>query len=115
MPKKVCTTQPGDSACCVMAQQGLLGRPVVITTRTGSKRCFTCTTRPSTSKKHPGVPVFQPRFLPSATCGIGARGCAALAGAGGAPTGFGGPSLLPPPQAGSFAPPAPGFLTLPGR
>ena len=82
MSRKVCTTTQGDSTCCVAAQRGLLGQPITLTLRSGSQRCGVCTVRASTSKRHPGAPVFQFRWIKSSTPGCNARtsaACAALA------------------------------------
>lgn len=113
MSRKVCTTQAGDSVCCVAAQRGLLGKPITFTTRTGAQRCGQCDVVPSQSRNpaKTGKPVFQFRFHSNSQCGIGPRGCAALA------------TAQPTAQAGAqnfFAPgamqslPAPGTLALPG-
>jgi hypothetical protein len=83
MPRRVCTTQPGDGACCRALSSGIRsGQSFKVTLRNGSVRCASCTVVASASKdprKH-GRPVFQFRFHKSQECGIGPSGCAALAG-----------------------------------
>lgn len=102
MSRRVCTTTQGTSVCCAAAQQGKLNQAITFTTRTGAQRCGVCTTRPSQSKRHPGVPVFQFRFLPSATCGIASgRSCAALYAGG---QGIGGGGVMLPPVGGGQLP-----------
>jgi hypothetical protein len=112
MPRKVCQTVQGDSVCCQAAQQGLLGRPITFTTRTGARRCGQCDVVPSQSRdpRKAGRPVFRFRFHANSQCGIGPRGCAALAQMG---VGGGGGMQLP--GGGGFALPAPGgpFPALP--
>ena len=96
MSKRVCTTQSGESVCCVAASRGLLGRPITFTTRSGARRCGECNVVPSQSRSHPGKPVFQFRFHKSAECGIVGSGCAALAQLqNGGYSGVGGPSSFP--------------------
>jgi hypothetical protein len=72
-----------------MAQAGRLGQTVTINTRNGP-RCFTCNTRQSTSKHHPGKTVFQPMFVKSSVCGIvsGCPGLQQMGAQGGGTTGF---------------------------
>lgn len=120
MARRVCTTTAGDSVCCQAAQQGLLGRPITFTTRSGARRCGVCNVRASvsTDPRKRGKPVFQFRFASNSACGI-VSGCSALMGMGG------GQQMGPiPPQAGglgligggSFFPsPSGGVLQLPGR
>lgn len=109
MSRRVCTTQPGDSACCVAAQRGLLGRPMTFTDRRGNQRCGQCDLGTSMSRdpRKRGKPIFIFRFHTNAMCNIGPRGCAALASVQG-----GGGMAMPPmpgPQGGG------GFLQIPGR
>lgn len=73
-----CTTVPGYGTCCAAAQQGALGRPFKLTTRTGSQRCAQCD--PITKRN--GAPGFRFRWHKSSQCGIGPSGCPALAGQG---------------------------------
>lgn len=112
MARRVCTTQPGDSACCVAAQRGLLGRPMTFTDRRGNQRCGQCDLGTSRSRdpRKAGKPIFIFRFHTNAMCNIGPRGCAALASLapGGVPP-MQGP-IMPGPQGGPG-----GFLQLPGR
>jgi hypothetical protein len=104
MSRRVCSTVAGDSVCCTAAQRGLLNRVFTFTTRSGRTMCGECSTRQSTSKHHPGRLVFQFRFHKNAECGIGPRGCAALAnmqgGGAAAPGGGGIGSFLTIPQGG---------------
>lgn len=95
--RRVCQTTPGDSACCLAAQQGLLGRPFRFRDRSGHERCGQCDTRPSQSRdpRKAGRMVFQFRFHKNAQCGIGPSGCAALAQPGTA----GGPAIAATPSA----------------
>lgn len=78
MARKVCQTVAGDSTCCQAAAQGRLNQPIPIR---GGRGCGVCSVHPSTSKdpRKAGHPVFQFRFTKNANCGIGPRGCAALA------------------------------------
>lgn len=79
MARRVCTTVQGDSVCCQAANQGLLGRAITFTTRSGARRCGVCRAIPSTSTnpRKRGRTVFQFRFAPNTACGI-VSGCAAL-------------------------------------
>lgn len=96
---KTCTTTQGPGLCCTAAQQGLLNRPFRFQIRSGpfagQERCGECTQRASTSRKHPGQPVFMFRFRPGQQCGI-VRGCPVVGPGAGAPGG-GQPTLLLPP------------------
>lgn len=84
-----CTTVPGLGACCRAAQQGMLGRPFILSTSHG-QRCAQC----DVVGKRKGGQGFRFRFHKSAECGIGPGGCPYLAGGqGGNPTlPFGSPS-----------------------
>ena len=88
MSRKVCRTEQGNGVCCTAAQQGLLNRPFKFTIQSGcmagQQRCGQCDVVSSTSKKHPGAQVFRFKFHKNAECGIGPRGCAALAQGGAA-------------------------------
>lgn len=93
-----CTTVPGYGTCCRAAQQGLLNAPFKMTDHLGHIRCAECSTRPSTSRAHPGRTVFQFRWHKNSECGLGTGGCPYLGGQPGgiglpAPTGQGAPSL----------------------
>jgi len=117
MARKVCQTVPGDSVCCQAAQQGLLGRPITFTTRSGARRCGVCNVRPSmsTDPRKRGMPVFVFRFARNMACGIGPSGCAAL----GQLSGGQGQMALPAPGTfigqGGLLPGAGPTLMLPGR
>jgi hypothetical protein len=114
MARRVCTTVAGDSVCCQAAQQGLLGRPITFTTRSGSRRCGVCNVRASvsTDPRKRGKPVFQFRFASNQACGI-VSGCSALQGqgmAGAVPT-----SIPPPLLGGGQGLLGGGMLQIPGR
>lgn len=86
MARRVCTTQPGDGACCRALSQGIQsGQSFKVTMRNGAVRCASCTVVQSQSKNpaRRGRNVFQFRFHKSQECGIGPSGCAALAAGGG--------------------------------
>jgi len=99
-----CTTVPGYGLCCTAAQQNRLNQPIRINTTRG-QRCGICSTHPSTSRNplKAGKTVFQFRFAPGASCGLGSGGCPVL-GQGGAvpgqttllPAGGGGTTLILP-------------------
>lgn len=93
MAVRRCTTQPGIGKCCQAASQGLINKPMIVTTTNGRERCAICTITQSQSKdpRKRGRNIFQFRFLKNGTCGIGPSGCAYLGG------NQGQQNILPPP------------------
>ena len=80
MARRVCTTQPGDGACCRAFSQGVRsGQNFTFTDSRGNQRCGSCSIVQSRSKRHPGKNVFQFKFQKNQACGI-VSGCAALQG-----------------------------------
>lgn len=81
--RRVCTTQPGDGACCRAFSQGVRsGQSFSFTDARGNTRCGSCTITQSKSKRNPGKNVFSFKFQKNQACGI-VSGCAALQGGAG--------------------------------
>lgn len=90
---KKCTKTSGPGPCCAALENGMvpqgggIGQTFTYTSSSGATRCAACEIRSSTSKKHPGQPVF--RYHPRS---CGSSGCTALAAMRGAATRTAAPS-----------------------